>query len=183
LYDLLKRITNLRQALLNETPNIPFDALIILFKGCVATDPRDMVCGVLGLATGRISESIKVDYEKTVVQVCGEAAYSIIANAIERLDYLAMSRAPKNLQEVPSWCPNLSAVSKVVRGSVGRAGPRSGLIYSACKYSKGSFRFSKNLSILTVVGCCEGIITELGDIMPDVSDMAVQMSEYESKLE
>jgi len=44
-----------------------------------------MVYGVLGLATDRIGKSIKVDYEKTAVQVYKEAAYPIIANGIGRL--------------------------------------------------------------------------------------------------
>lgn len=74
---------------LSESPSI--DHVFNLARRSQATDPRDKVYGMLGLANEKIASFIKPDYSKSVEQVYTEFAVGLI-------------RSCQKLDEVLSWC-------------------------------------------------------------------------------
>jgi hypothetical protein len=76
-----------------------------------ATDPRDMVFGLLGLADDVAEMGIKADYNKTCVEVYTDLARKLIEHG--HIDTLALSQDPKSLPPdkgvyLPSWVPDWS---------------------------------------------------------------------------
>ncbi|KAI0123070.1 heterokaryon incompatibility protein-domain-containing protein [Xylariales sp. AK1849] len=87
LLDLLQTFTN--------TPGRPLYS---------ASDPRDVVFGLLGICADVKSLGLHADYRKSVAEVYTEATRAFLAHSPEyRLDYCTF---PKDLPGLPSWVPD-----------------------------------------------------------------------------
>ncbi|KAK2774136.1 heterokaryon incompatibility protein [Colletotrichum kahawae] len=89
---------NLAEFLLSElrsAPDRPFYA---------ATDPRDIIFGVLGIAADTVPLHLRPDYSKTTPQVYAEATRAMIEQGTHyRLEYCTF---PKDTPDLPSWVPD-----------------------------------------------------------------------------
>lgn len=77
-----------------------------------ATDERDKVFGILGLAKF-LGEPIKADYNKTKRQVYSEAMATIIRDSLD-LSYTRLSIVDSKKKGLPSWVPEIGG--KTLRG-------------------------------------------------------------------
>ncbi|KAL8378035.1 hypothetical protein RB595_008636 [Gaeumannomyces hyphopodioides] len=77
--------------------------------GFVATDQRDKIYGLLGLARPQEVRAMTPDYSQSVAQVYARAAALFIAQ-MQSLDTLQFDRDNANpAHELPSWCPDYSS--------------------------------------------------------------------------
>lgn len=180
LYNLPVHMEKARKEMAEESPHIPLMWLIHSFNECLATDPRDMVYGLLGLATDDTGKAIEVDYRKPAAQVYIETADSIITNGVGRLDILCSNKLPKKIQGLPSWTPDLSIFGDDCAGDIAWYDLNRGIVYSACKWTQANFRFSNDLRVLTAWGTCVDLVEEIGDLMPDMSDNETDLKIYEN---
>ena len=81
------------------------ELLSVMSKSAQATDPRDKIYGLLGLAPDGPELAIKVDYGRTVDQVFTDAARALLQH--DFTDVLSWCRFPK--PGLPSWVPDFSA--------------------------------------------------------------------------
>lgn len=78
-----------------------------------ATDDRDKVFGILGLARF-LGEPIKADYSKTKRQVYSESMATIIRDSLD-LSYTRLSIVDSKKKGLPSWVPEIGG--KTLRGA------------------------------------------------------------------
>ncbi|MCJ1360615.1 MAG: hypothetical protein MMC33_010623, partial [Icmadophila ericetorum] len=71
------------------------------------SDPRDIVYGLLGIASDRAKLDIKPDYSKTVEHVYSDCTRQLIEHC--HFEVLAWCQYPRSLLELPSWVPDLSS--------------------------------------------------------------------------
>ncbi|KAK4451556.1 heterokaryon incompatibility protein-domain-containing protein [Podospora aff. communis PSN243] len=77
-------------------------------RGSRATDPRDMVFGLLGSATEHEKEHIKADYTKPVQDVYRDVTRALVSHGFA--DVLSWSqRSQKQILNLPSWVPDFSS--------------------------------------------------------------------------
>lgn len=87
-----------------------------------ATDPRDMIFGLLGFATPRETGYIKADYSKPVRETYRDVTRAMIANGFA--DIMAWSQhGVKRIQGLASWVPDFSATIYEPMCSQGQAKP------------------------------------------------------------
>jgi hypothetical protein len=79
--------------------------LLVQMRWCKATDPRDKVYGLLGLATR--TGSLVADYSKDVSTVYMETARALIAEH-ETLEILSIEKCSTSVIDLPSWAPDWS---------------------------------------------------------------------------
>ncbi|KAH8669031.1 heterokaryon incompatibility protein-domain-containing protein [Xylariales sp. PMI_506] len=80
--------------------------LLFHARACKATDLRDKVFGVLGLADPDIYE-LAVDYRLPIRDVFLKAA-TVIISKTQRLDILSAAQNVDRVNSLPSWAPNLT---------------------------------------------------------------------------
>jgi hypothetical protein len=69
-----------------------------------ATDPRDKIFGLLGIAPDAAELGIKADYTKAVNEVFTDTAKTLLQNHFT--DVLSWCRFPKRQPDLPSWVPD-----------------------------------------------------------------------------
>jgi hypothetical protein len=79
---------------------------------CGATDPKDKVFALLGLATDSESPFLSPDYSKTLSQVYIDLVRFFVERD-NRLDILCASTHEKPYSELPSWVPDWSDNSQI----------------------------------------------------------------------
>jgi hypothetical protein len=90
--------------------------LLSLFSNSLkATDPRDRIYGILGLAPDKKVLDIKVDYQKEVHEVYTEVAKTLLMH--NYTDILSWCQFPKGRPGLPSWVPNFSVPLREPYGS------------------------------------------------------------------
>ncbi|KAF2678522.1 hypothetical protein K458DRAFT_394796 [Lentithecium fluviatile CBS 122367] len=72
-----------------------------------ATDPRDKIYALSGIAEDTESLNLKTDYSKTCEEVFVEVAISLLEK--EGLDMLSIFHALRTTANLPSWVPNFSS--------------------------------------------------------------------------
>lgn len=84
-------------------------AMLDRYGGLQATDPRDRVYGLLGLAIDSPEEELDVDYGLSVRDVYISVA-KFIVRRYHTLDFLCLICRPRGIlsQDLPSWCPDWS---------------------------------------------------------------------------
>ncbi|KAE8444356.1 hypothetical protein EG329_000666 [Mollisiaceae sp. DMI_Dod_QoI] len=83
--------------------------LLQRFRSSQATDPRDKVYGMLGLAEEAFRKRLKIDYEKKVADVYTDVAKTLIMHSRD-VSFLAdCFYRPEELSDAPSWVPNWTA--------------------------------------------------------------------------
>jgi hypothetical protein len=80
-------------------------SLILHTRECQATDPRDKVFSVLGLADSNYW-GLKADYRLSITETFIAVARSLISKK-QSLDVLSASQNPERRNGLPSWVPNL----------------------------------------------------------------------------
>ncbi|KAH9909498.1 heterokaryon incompatibility protein-domain-containing protein [Xylariomycetidae sp. FL2044] len=76
-------------------------------RGARATDPRDMIFGLLGFATARERPCIRVDYGKSAQETYRDATLALLQSGFT--DVLAWAQpSEKIVQGLPSWVPDFS---------------------------------------------------------------------------
>lgn len=92
--------------------------VLVMTRSFEASDPRDKIFAVLGLATlGRTllptTEIIRVDYELTPAEVFLETAWAMIKKSKD-LNFLAEVEDPhlRNITDIPTWVPDFSSVHR-----------------------------------------------------------------------
>lgn len=98
-----------RQAISSGSP-LPLWEILMAFHGVpsrpvyLASDPRDIVFGVLGCAEDTATLNIQADYTQTIVQVFAKLTKALLDHCP---DYpLAYSVFPKSIPGLPSWVPD-----------------------------------------------------------------------------
>ncbi|KAE9368056.1 HET-domain-containing protein [Stipitochalara longipes BDJ] len=126
-----------------------------------ATDPRDKIFGLLGLAPDAAELGIKADYKKEVNEVFTDTAKTLLQNHFT--DVLSWCRFPK--PDLPSWVPDFRLPLPEPIGSYQcRAPPWKPLFHASgtnqVKISMGDN--SENTKTLTMSGLSVDTIEELG---------------------
>lgn len=105
-YDDIKRLDSIRQMITTAAPNFDMQELLERTNGCLTSDPRDRVYGLLGLFERSVrGRSITVDYNLSTEEVYAGVAVHII-NRNQNLDILyTCSRFPRSLSS--SWIPQI----------------------------------------------------------------------------
>jgi hypothetical protein len=95
---------------------VPETLMELLVRGCIvassshsdrqATDPRDRIYGLLGLASDKNMLNIRPDYSKTLVESYTNVARTLIQHGFT--DILAWCQGSKKLKDLPSWVPDFS---------------------------------------------------------------------------
>ncbi|KAK3682834.1 heterokaryon incompatibility protein-domain-containing protein [Podospora appendiculata] len=91
-------------------------------RGAQATDPRDMVFGLLGFATVEERRYIQADYGKSVRDSYRDVAHAMVANGFADIVSWAQ-RGEKRLAGLPSWVPDFAATVYEPLCSQGQAKP------------------------------------------------------------
>jgi hypothetical protein len=96
--------------------------LLSLFANSMkATDPRDRIYGILGLAPDKNVLDIKVDYKKEVHEVYTEVARTMLTH--NYTDILSWAHSSKSPLGIPSWVPDFNAPLREPYGSYKTRGP------------------------------------------------------------
>lgn len=83
-------------------------ALLDMARNCHATEPRDKVYGIMGLASDSFRAALKVDYSLSMEEILLRTAEAIIiAEGLDILAYASSSSDRKLLDTgLPSWVPD-----------------------------------------------------------------------------
>ena len=130
--------------------------LLTHFRHCEATDPRDKVYALLGLASDIPSDAeFGPDYASSVAQVYQDLVRFVVTKD-RNLDILRACQTPRPEHKLPSWVPDWSvAVPLQVLQSFSSTYPAR-----ASGDSVAVTQFLNNSSILVVEGICADIIVE-----------------------
>jgi hypothetical protein len=74
-----------------------------------ATDPRDLIYALLGIASDAEELGIEIDYSKSVQEVFTETAAAILRTG--RIEVLTYAQQPQMIPNLPSWVPDVSSES------------------------------------------------------------------------
>lgn len=157
--------------------------LLHLFWGNEATDPRDKVYALLGLAVDEHSDSIIPDYEKPTNEVYAELVRDVITRE-GNLNIFSYCSGPdiNERDGIPSWAQDwrttayrpsvdegkytsLSFLERLSRK--GFSTSSRGNVYRAAGESSPSPGFCENMKKLSIVGLCVDIVCELSNPRSD----------------
>ena len=149
----LSTLSEIRQAVL-DGKDLDFLYLLKLVRGCNVTDPKDIVYGLLGLASDSDVLQIKIDYSENF---SAERLYQEVTKKImqiyNRIDVLYEAERATALPGVPSWVPRWN--SRIDAAPIGLIPQSASFIasraYGASGGSKASIK-SQNQDQLIVRG-------------------------------
>lgn len=127
-----------RQKLARETRTLK--KLLLATRSNSATDPRDKIFALLGLATQK--GSLEADCSKSVAEVYIEAAWTLTRET-QSLEVLTLTSSTHRVEDLPSWVPDwrkpcslLLAVS-CTRLHCGEKAERNGRLWRSPRHSTG----------------------------------------------
>jgi hypothetical protein len=134
---------------------------------CFASDPRDMIFSILGLATDvNGAPELVIDYNKPVQQVYTDLVRFQVRK-YESLDIICASKLPKKQASLPSWVPDWSNVRERTSGLLpsfehdpyqyGR------YVYRASGNTKPNAQFLRDDQVLSVSGVFFDTIVKMGE--------------------
>ena len=132
---------------------LPLVTLLLANQGCLATDPRDKIFAMLGMATDVIqldrAEGLPIwpNYSKSVAEVFTEFAKSCL-DYFDTLDILAAKIWEVDGLKLPSWVPNWEKVSQSAPLML-RENPSE---YHASRGCRGGCKYSENGQNLHIFG-------------------------------
>ena len=161
----ISTLSVVRQAVLDRD-HLDLLDLLKLVRGCNVTDPKDIVYGLLGLASDFDVLQIKIDYsENFSAQMLYQEVTKKIMQNYNRIDLLYEAERAVALPGVPSWVPywnnRLDAVPIGLLPSTRPVGSRG---YSASGSSKASVEF-QNQDRLAVRGTRFDGIAVIGSLI------------------
>ncbi|KAK7908657.1 HET-domain-containing protein [Apiospora marii] len=176
--DTVRKIRSKRRS---GTP-MPLSRMIEDTVGRKATNPRDKVYGVLGLIIS--DTTVTVNYNHSVAQVYAEAMTSMLRyfGDLRVYNYLLCPNVEEHSPEMPSWVPNLQALTKggalglgYIRGASLEDEVESsavGLLYGAAtnrhgELVKARMEFSPDGSLLTLKGIHVDRVCAVGRQAPE----------------
>jgi len=141
---------------------IDLSTLLFHARACRATDLRDKVFGVLGLADPNVYE-LAVDYRLPIRDVFLKAATAIISKT-GRLDILSAAQNIDRVHSLPSWAPNLKDPWKA------QPFPIDDLTKHLLVRKPASWQINASGKVLTVKGRIYGYIQRLSDQVAKSTD-------------
>jgi hypothetical protein len=139
------------------------ELLGLLSKSTQATNPRDKIYGLLGLAPDAPELAIQVDYGRKVDQVFTDTAKALLQH--DFTDVLSWCRFPKLQPDLPSWVPDFNAALPDPLASYKCRAPPWKPLFSASGSSKVKISNDNNTTdtrLLTISGLIVDTIEELG---------------------
>jgi hypothetical protein len=137
--------------------------LLIKFSNTLkATNPRDRIYGILGLA-GDKELGIKVDYNMKIHEVYTMTAEILLQH--NYTDILSWCKFPKGQPELPSWVPNFDGLLRDPYGAYKYKGPLWKPLFDASKSHEvkiSTRSLIDNSSTITMSGLTLDVIKELG---------------------
>jgi hypothetical protein len=131
------------------------ESLVIGWRNSRATDPRDKIYGLLGLAADVEDGDIVPDYHKSAEQVYLDFAHFIITKR-KHLDIISegCGQSHSVFNSLPSWVPDwrLNSPEPLNRFHIQANNKSSKIVYRASKGSSMSATFSDDLRALFVKG-------------------------------
>ncbi|PMD46045.1 HET-domain-containing protein [Hyaloscypha variabilis F] len=137
--------------------------LSLMSKSAQATNPRDKIYGLLGLAPDAPELAIEVDYGRKVDQVFTDTAKALLQHNFT--DVLSWCRFPKLQPDLPSWVPDFNAALPTPLASYKCRAPPWKPLFSASGSSKVNISNDNNTTntrLLTISGLTVDTIEELG---------------------
>ena len=129
-----------------------------------ATDPRDKIYGLLGLATDSEQLCILPDYDKSITEVYTDTSRRLIATG--ETSILSWCQQSTRVEGLPSWVPDFASDVPTAYGGSGRnRGNRS--LFSASSNTKFpglSLSLQNDPDSIGLSGIKVGIITDLGSV-------------------
>jgi Heterokaryon incompatibility protein (HET) len=125
--------------------------------GLEATDPKDMIYGLLNLATDAEELGIEHDYTKPCEDIYTHAAVGLLKQA-SNLNLLSLSQLPKKQRGIPSWVPDWSSSPRPPIRDVKGAMP-----FHASGSSVATIDFDEKSRTLKVSGIQFDTVSVLGD--------------------
>ena len=126
--------------LLMHAPKLELQMLLDFTRGLLATDPRDKIFALLGMADneqGKISAmGIRPDYGKSVQQVYTDLTGSFILNGSLELLSMVESHKTTRIKGLPSWVPDYTTPS--LNGSFAKGYKAAGETSVSATWSPGS---------------------------------------------
>jgi hypothetical protein len=141
------------------------ELLGLMSKSAQATNPRDKIYGLLGLAPDAPELAIEVDYGRKVDQVFTDTAKALLQH--DFTDVLSWCRFPKPQPDLPSWVPDFNAALPNPLASYKCRAPPWKPLFSASGSSKVKILNDNNTTdtrLLTISGLTVDTIEELGKI-------------------
>ena len=99
-------LAKLRQKLRKRDEYMSLTDLVFHTRTCKATDLRDKVFSIIGLADPDL-HGLKPNYRLSLNEALKTAAHSLLLNT-KSLDFLSGCQNPERKNELPSWVPNLA---------------------------------------------------------------------------
>ena len=126
-----------------------------------ATDPRDKIYGLLGLATDSEQLSILPDYKKSIIEVYNDTSRKLIATG--ETSILSWCQQSTRIEGLPSWVPDFASDIGTAYG----ANRRNDSLFSASSNTKFpglSLSLQDDPYSIGLSGVKVGIITDLGSV-------------------
>lgn len=136
---------------------IDLDTLLFHARSCKATDLRDKVFGVLGLADPNVYE-LAVDYRLPIRDLFLKAATAAISKT-DRLDLLSAAQNIERVHSLPSWAPNLEDPWKAQPFPI----TMTAFVRHPLARIPASWQINASGKVLTVKGRIYGYIQGLSD--------------------
>ena len=126
-----------------------------------ATDPRDKIYGLLGLATDTEQLGILPDYEKSIIEVYTDTSRKLIATG--ETSILSRCQQSKRIEGLPSWVPDFASDIPPAYG----ASRRTRSLFSApsnTQFPGLSLSPHSDPHSIVLSGVMVGIITDVGSV-------------------
>lgn len=153
-----QRETGVSESLQDLLERTCIDADITLFQ---ATDARDKIYGLLGLASDSDRLGIVPDYSKSVVEVYANVARALIADGKTTiLSWCQQSQT--RIERLPSWVPDFSSLIRQPCGEFEQIGTTSFCASGNRIISPSPILRSADKNLLSLLGTRIGTVAELG---------------------
>ena len=129
-----------------------------------ATDPRDKIYGLLGLATDSKQLCILPDYDKSSIEVSPDTSRRLIATG--ETSILSWSQQSTRVEGLPSWVPDFASDVPTAYGGSSR-NRRNRSLFSASsnkKFPETSLPLHNDPYSIGLSGVEVGIVTDLGSV-------------------
>jgi hypothetical protein len=139
-----------------------------------ATDPRDKVFALVGMASDALDESIQPDYHKSVSEVyISMAKYLLTRNYLVRTLPEAGIGHVRKITDIPSWIPDWSSPPKVYRLSNIPNSKQAD--YSSSGQTQAHIQLHEESNMITVRGICVDQIAKLAPVLADTMSSETEL--------
>ena len=167
---------------LGDGTELRLQELLMNNMSCFASDPRDMIFSLLGLATDvNDASELVIDYQKPVQQVYTDLI-KFQVRKYESLDIICASKHPQKQASLPSWVPDWSNMRERTAGllpSFEHDPYQYGkYVYRASGNTKPNARFLRDDQVLSVSGVLFDTIVGMGGWANDFQGLIVLLGPW-----